>query len=155
MGRQVFLTSRRFFERLAQARPVVLVFEDLHWMDESSALLLEHLLPLVERVPLLICGVSRPYRKTPAARLQEVAGRDLAERYTEIQLAPLSQADSAQLVRNLLEIDDLSPRVREMIVHKAEGNPFFLEEIIRALIDAGAVVHESATGRWRVARSRR
>jgi len=149
MGRQVFLASRRFFERLAQARPVVLVFEDLHWVDESSALLLEHLLPLVERVPLLICGVSRPYRETPAARLQEVAGRDLPERYTEIQLASLSQADSAQLVRNLLEIDDLSPRVREMIVRKAEGNPFFLEEIIRTLIDAGAVVHEPTTGRWR------
>ena len=157
MGRQVFLASRRFFERLAQARPVVLVFEDLHWVDESSALLLEHLLPLVERVPLLICGVSRPYRETPAVRLQEVAGRDLAERYTEIQLAPLSQTDSAQLVRNLLAIEDLPPRVREMIARKAEGNPFFLEEIIRALIDAGAVVHVPSTelragpstGRWR------
>jgi tetratricopeptide (TPR) repeat protein len=148
MGRQVFLASRRFFERLAQARPVVLVFEDLHWVDESSALLLEHLLPLVERVPLLICGVRRPYRETPAAHLREIAARDYASHYTEIELAPLSQIDSAQLVRNLLEIEDLSPQVREMIVRKAEGNPFFLEEIIRGLIDVGAVVRDSTTGRW-------
>jgi tetratricopeptide (TPR) repeat protein len=148
MGRQVFLASRRFFERLARTQPLVLVFEDLHWVDESSALLLEHLLPLVERVPLLICCVSRPYRQSPAARLQEVAGRDLPACYTEIQLAPLSQADSAQLVRNLLAIESLPSRVREMILRKAEGNPFFLEEIIRALIDAGGVVHAPTTGRW-------
>ncbi len=149
MGRQVFLASRRFFERLAQEHPLVLVFEDWHWVDESSALLLEHLLPLVERVPLLIVAVSRPYRETVSARLQEVAGQGFPERYTEIQLAPLSQADSAQLVRNLLAVEDLPFRVREMIVRKADGNPFFLEEIIRTLIDTGAVVHESATGRWR------
>ena len=148
MGRQVFLASRRFFERLAQAQPLMLAFEDLHWVDESSALLLEHLLPLVERVPLLICGVSRPYRKTPTAHLREIAAQDYANCYTEIRLAPLTQTDSAQLVRNLLEIEDLSPRVREMILRKAEGNPFFLEEIIRALIDASAVVRDPATGRW-------
>jgi class 3 adenylate cyclase/tetratricopeptide (TPR) repeat protein len=149
MGRQVFLASRRFFERLGQEQPLVLVFEDLHWADESSALLLEHLLPLVERVPVLIVGVSRPYRETPAARLQEVAGQGFPDRYTEIQLAPLSQADSVQLVRNLLAIEDLPFRVREMVVRKADGNPFFLEEIIRTLMDTGAVVHEPATGRWR------
>jgi predicted ATPase len=149
MGRQIFLASRRFFERLAQEQPLVLVFEDLHWVDESSALLLEHLLPLVERVELLIVGVGRPHRQTPAARLQEVAGRDLPNRYIEIHLTPLSQADSAQLVRNLLAIEDLPSRVREMIVRKAEGNPFYLEEIIRTLIDASAVVYEPTTGRWR------
>jgi class 3 adenylate cyclase/tetratricopeptide (TPR) repeat protein len=148
MGRQVFLTSRRLFERLAREQPLVLVFEDLHWVDESSALLLEHLLPLVERVPLLICGVSRPYRETPAAHMRETAAQDFPDCYIEIELTPLSQTDSAKLVRNLLKIEDLLPPVREMIIRKAEGNPFFLEEIIRALIDAGAVVHDPASGRW-------
>src|SRR5262249_44639103 len=60
MGKQIFLTARRFFERLARTQPTILVFEDLHWMDESSTLLLEHLLPLIESVPLLIIGLSRP-----------------------------------------------------------------------------------------------
>ncbi|MCP4538309.1 MAG: AAA family ATPase [Chloroflexi bacterium] len=148
MGHQIFLTSRRFFERLALEQPVVLIFEDLHWADESSALLLEHLLQLVERAPLLICGISRPYRKTPVVRLQEVADQNFPERYTRIQLVPLSQTDSAQLVRNMLMIENLPSRVREMIVRKAEGNPFFLEEIIRTLIDTGAVMHDPTTGRW-------
>jgi class 3 adenylate cyclase/tetratricopeptide (TPR) repeat protein len=149
MHRQVFLVSRRFFERLAQAKPVVLVFEDLHWVDESSALLLEHLLPLTERAPLLLCGVSRPDPKTPAARLREIATKDYADRYAEIRLASLSQIDSAQLVRNLMASETLSPRVQEMIIRKAEGNPFFLEEIIRSLIDVGAVIRDPATGLWR------
>ena len=149
LGRQVFLASRRFFERLARSQPLVLVFEDVHWMDDSSARLLEHLLPLVERVPLLIIGLSRPDPDTPGARLRQVALRNHAPRYTEVVLTPLATADSARLVRNLLAIDDLPLPVREMIVRKADGNPFFLEEIIRTLIDTGAVVRDSRSGRWR------
>lgn len=150
MGRQIFLTSRRFFEFLARSQPTVLVFEDLHWMDTSSLALLEHLLSLVETVPLLIIGLSRPERDTPSARLREVCARDYSDRYIEIRLAPLSAADSAQLIRNLLEVENLPLRLRELIVEKADGNPFFLEEVIRALIDTGAVKRDASSGRWRM-----
>ena len=149
MGSQIYLTSRRFFERLAQVKPLVLVFEDLHWMDESSMLLIEHLLPLVIRVPLLICGVSRADPKIPIERIREIATKEYERRYTELRLSPLSQSDSLQMLRNLMEIDNLSSAIREKIVHKVDGNPFFLEEIMRSLIDTGAVVHDSATGRWK------
>jgi len=149
MGRQVFLASRRFFERLAQTQPLMLVFEDLHWADESSRLLLEHLLPLANRAPLLICGVSRPEPKTQVFRLREIAAKDFDRRYTEIRLSPLSQTECTQLMKNLVKIENLPTRVREIIVHKAEGNPFFLEEIMRSLIDRGAVVRDTTTGRWR------
>jgi tetratricopeptide (TPR) repeat protein len=53
------------------------------------------------------------------------------------------------MMRNLMEIDNLSSTIREKIVHKVDGNPFFLEEIMRSLIDTGAVVHDSSTGRWK------
>jgi class 3 adenylate cyclase/tetratricopeptide (TPR) repeat protein len=150
MGRQILRTSRRFFERLAQEHPVVLVFEDWHWADQSSAELLEHLLPLVETVSLLICVVGRPDGQSPVARLREIAAQRYADRYTEIPLSLLSLADSAQLVKNLLESDDLPPRVREMILGKAEGNPLFLEEMIRALMDLGVLVPDKAAGGWKV-----
>lgn len=149
MGRQVFLASRRFFERLAQSQPLMLVFEDLHWADESSTLLLEHLLPLITRAPILICGVSRPEPKTPVFRFREIASKDFDRRYTEIRLGPLSQTEGTQLMKNLVEIENLPTRVREVIVNKAEGNPFFLEEIMRSLIDRKAVVRDSISGRWR------
>lgn len=149
MGSQVFLTSRRFFERLAQNQPLVLVFEDLHWTDESSMLLLEHLLPLVIRAPLLICGISRPEPKGPAVRLRQVAVKDYERRYTEFNISPFSQSESSQLMQNLLEIENLPPYVREMILRTAGGNPFFLEEIIRSLIDSHGIERDTSTGRWR------
>jgi tetratricopeptide (TPR) repeat protein len=149
MGRRVYLASRRFFERLAMRQPLILVFEDTHWMDESSALLLEHLLPLVERAPLLICCASRPDTGIAADRLRESAARDHAAWCTELRLAPLSPPESERLAGNVLDLESLSPHIREQIVGKAEGNPFFLEEILRALIDGGAVAWDSAAGRWK------
>jgi class 3 adenylate cyclase/tetratricopeptide (TPR) repeat protein len=151
MGRQVYLSSRRFFERLASTCALVLVFEDLHWADESSVLLVEHLFPLINRVPLLICGVSRPEVNVPAARLQETALRDYERRYTEIRLNPLSHMECTQLMDNLLEIENLPGRVRQVILQKAEGNPFFLEEIMRTLIDRKAVLREG--NHWRATSS--
>jgi len=147
MGKQVYLTSRRFFERLATTRPLVLVFEDLHWADESSTLLIEHLFPLINRVPLLLCGVSRPETNVPAARLQETAVKDYERRYTEIRLNPLSPTESTDLMNNLLKIENLPGRVRQVILQKAEGNPFFLEEIMRTLIDRKVVLSEG--GHWK------
>jgi predicted ATPase len=151
MGRQVFLSSRRFFERLAQVKPSVVIFEDLHWADESTILLIEHLFPLIDRVPLLICGVSRPEVNAPAARLRESALKDHERRYTEIRLNPLSPTECTQLMDNLLEIENLPTRVRQLIIQKADGNPFFVEEIMRTLLDRGAVRPEN--GRWKAASS--
>ena len=149
MGKQIFLASRRFFEHLARSQSTVLVFEDLHWMDESSTLLLEHLLSLVATVPLTIFGVSRPDRATPAARLRDLSAREFADHYTEIQLMPLSDADSSQLIDNLLDIENMPARLHELMVAKADGNPFFLEEVIRTLIDTGAVARDASSGHWR------
>lgn len=147
MKRQIFRTSRCFFQQFSQECPLVLIFEDWHWIDQSSASLLEHLLPLVEIVPLLICAVSRP---TPqATRFQERA-TNYSDHYTEIVLSPLSEDDSVQLVRNLLKIDNLPNQSSELILQKAEGNPFFMEEVIRSLIDMGAIVRNEAMGAWRI-----
>ena len=150
MGQQIFLTVRRLFEKVAQSQPTILVFEDLHWMDESSARLLEHLLPLVENASFLIIILTRPEQDAPSARLHQVLTNQYAHCFTEIRLSPLSNVDSATLAHNLLEIEDLPERMRALIVSKAEGNPFFLEEVIRTLIDTSAVQRDPASGRWRV-----
>lgn len=148
MGRQVFRSMRKYFAQLARKQPLALIFEDLHWMDHSSALLLEHIMPLVRETPLLICGVGRPDSDSPETSLRDIAIRNYADCYQEILLAPLSPTESAQLVRNLLPIEAYIPGLRERLLLKAEGNPFFLEEIIRALIDLGVFVRDRDTGRW-------
>jgi class 3 adenylate cyclase/tetratricopeptide (TPR) repeat protein len=146
-GRRVYLTARRFFLKITEKQPLVLVFEDLHWIDESSALLLQHLLPMVERTPMLICCLSRPDPGSVADHLREAAAKNHSAFYTEIRLAPLSRADSERLVSNLMK--NLGSHIREQIVDKAEGNPFFVEEITRALIGSGGVVWDLEAGHWK------
>ncbi len=124
-----------------------MVFEDVHWGDPTSLDLLETLMPLADRVPLMILGVFRPVRQDPGWRFHEAASRDYVHRYTALLLEPLDEDDARELVANLLEIEDLPLQVRSLILAKAEGNPFFVEEVIRSLLDAELVVRDN--GHWR------
>ena len=69
----------------------------------------------------------------------------------EILLKPLSPTEQNRLVDNLLAVADLPDPVRRLILERTEGNPFYLEEIVRSLIDQGAIVHEGEG--WRAARN--
>ena len=137
-------------EELTQTRSVVLVFEDLHWIDATSLELLERLLALTDRAPLLIVALFRLQRQEPAWHFHEAAARDYAHRYTTIMLEPLTDEQARELVGNLLHIEDLPETVRALILRKAEGNPFFVEEVIRTLLDAHLVVRENS--HWRATR---
>jgi class 3 adenylate cyclase/tetratricopeptide (TPR) repeat protein len=148
MGRQILLTSRRFFERLARQHPVVLVCEDLHWVDQSSAELLEHLMPLIAGVPLLLCLAMRSESVGPAARVRALAADRHAARFTDIVLGPLSTVESQDLIANLL-LHAPSSALQHLILTKAEGNPFFIEEMIRTLIALHAMVRDETSGGWR------
>jgi class 3 adenylate cyclase/tetratricopeptide (TPR) repeat protein len=148
MGQQIFRSMRRYFGRLAEEHPLVLVFEDVHWLDGSSLALLEHLLPLAAEQPLVICCVGRPEADSPAARLRDILPHSGAP-HAEIDLPPLSDEESVELVRNLVGLADFTPGLRLSILARADGNPFFLEEVVRALIDLGGIVRED--GGWRFA----
>ena len=150
MGGQVYRASRRYFSRLAEARPHVVVLEDVHWLDASSAALLEHLLPLVRDVPILFCCVSRPEPDSPLTLLQELARVDYADCARQVPLDMLSEAESSALVRAVAEMEELPTGLRDAILGKAQGNPFFLEEIVRSLIDLGGLERDAATGAYRV-----
>ena len=128
---------------LSVRAPVVLVFEDLHWADAASADALVAMMPLLAELPVLSIMTSRNDRDAPGWRL--VAGvRDLfGDALTEIQLDPLSSDETRTLVASLLEIESLPAATRDLILAKAEGNPFFVEEVIRMLIDRG-VIHREA-----------
>ena len=146
--RQIFAASLELWESLASKTALVLVFDDLHWADPASVDLLLHLFQLVDRLPVLFLCAFRPHRKSPAWQVKVSAETDYPHRYTEITLRPLSDADSGQLVDNLLAIADLPPRLRENMLRKAEGNPFFLEEVVRTLIERGLVQRDPSGLRW-------
>jgi len=123
-------------------RPGVLVFDDMHWSDTASIDLLLQLLPLTEEIPLVLVFALRAERQAPAWRVKTAADDLYHHRYTEIGLQPLSEDESNELVDRLLAIAELPDRLRASILEKSAGNPFFIEEVVRALIDNGAVVPE-------------
>ncbi|HEY5903210.1 MAG TPA: ABC transporter substrate-binding protein, partial [Anaerolineales bacterium] len=120
----------------------VLVFEDLHWADPSTLGTLEKLLALTDRAPLLLLLPARVERDHGSWQIKVKAETDYAHRYTEIPLKPLSPEDSNDLVDHLLEVANLPDRIRQLILERSEGNPFYLEEIIRSLIEQGVIVQE-------------
>jgi len=143
-------TFRIFSEWVAaqvEREPLVLVVEEAHWADPTSVELLEHLLPLARRVPLLMVKVYRPEPDRPAWRLREVAGREHREVYTELWLRPLPAVAAERMVAYLLHTDAVPPKALELILGRAEGNPLFIEEIVRSMVDRGVLV-EHEEGFW-------
>ena len=139
---RVFDATARLVAGLAHRRPLVMVLDDLHWADSSSLELLENLMAVTEDAVVLILVLFRPSREDPSWQFHEKASRDFYHRYTHIQLRPLDDAQSRDLVRNLLHVEGLPEGMRRLILSKSEGNPFFVEEVIRSLLDAQVVVRD-------------
>ena len=127
---------------IAMNEAVVLVFEDLHWADPASLDLVRELLSAAATTRLLLVLLFRPRRQEGSWEIHETAGRDFAHAYTDLVLEPLPEADTRDLIANLLAVDGLPEQVRAEILAKSEGNPFFVEEIVRSLIDRELVVHD-------------
>jgi class 3 adenylate cyclase len=133
--------------RAVSARgPVVLVCDDVHWADTASVDTLLQLLPSVAASPVLFVLSSRVERQSFGWRLITGARDLFGDALVEIRLEPLSPEDSRALVSNLLTIESLPAATRDLILARAEGNPFFVEEVIRMLMDRGAIVREA--DRW-------
>jgi class 3 adenylate cyclase/tetratricopeptide (TPR) repeat protein len=142
--------TRGYLRARADLVPTVIMLDDLHWADTASLDLLLSVAALVEDLPLLIISLLRPDKDAPSWSAIAKARSQLGAHYTEIMLEPLDGAHSKELLGNLLYIEDLPESVRKLILNKAEGNPFFVEEVIRALIDSEYIVQENS--HWRATR---
>jgi class 3 adenylate cyclase len=143
---------KKFLQAVARAQPTVIVCEDVHWADPSSVELGAQILPIVAQSPLVIVFVTRADKDAAGWRLVAQSHEITGVGALELHLAPLSDADSKQLVNNLLEVDALPENLRKMILAKAEGNPFFVEEVLRMLIDRGGIARNAENGEWIVTR---
>lgn len=133
-------------EALVAVEPVVLFFEDLHWADEASLDVVTELLRLTDRSSLVLVLAFRPRHDEGSWRVHETAARDHPHRYTNVALLPLEYEQTRELVAGLLAIDALPDEVRNLILTRADGNPLFVEEIIRSMMDDGLIVFEG--DRW-------
>jgi class 3 adenylate cyclase/tetratricopeptide (TPR) repeat protein len=144
---RLFALIEDFFRRLAQRRPTLLVMEDLHWADDSSLELIQHLLPLIREVPFAIVGVLR--RGEGQIPWWPAVTEHYADRLVHLELVPLARESTVTLVSQLLSgAGTLPDSVQNLIIGKAEGNPFFVEEVIRTLIERGGLERSADGHRW-------
>jgi tetratricopeptide (TPR) repeat protein len=127
---EVFDAMRALFVRAAERRPLVLVWEDLHWTDQATEEFLALLGDTVAAHRILMILTYRPGYTPP------VGDRTF---HTRVALPGLATADSVAMALGLLSVDELPDPLETLLVRRAEGNPFFVEEVLRSLKETGAI----------------
>jgi class 3 adenylate cyclase/tetratricopeptide (TPR) repeat protein len=136
---EAFAAWRRFFEALAEHQLVILVFEDLHWADDSLLDFVDHLIDWTTDVPMLVIATARPEL---LERRRDWGGGKLNA--LTISLSPLSAFETETLLTELLDNVSLSPELRGELIVRAGGNPLYAAEYARMLLDRGITVNGHA-----------
>ena len=140
---EVFTAWRRFLEAIADERPLVLVFEDLHWADDALLDFVDHLVDWASGVPLLVVCTARPELLTRRSGW----GGGKANSST-ILISPLSEEETATLVHDLLGRSAIDADLQTRLLEHAGGNPLYAEEFTRMLLErpGSSVVPENVQG---------
>jgi class 3 adenylate cyclase/tetratricopeptide (TPR) repeat protein len=134
---------KRVLLRESQAQPLVLVFEDLHWIDAETQALLDNLVESLPTARLLLLVNYRP---------EYQHGWGNKTYYTQLRLDPLPPANTEELLQALLGDDPALAPLKQLLIARTEGNPFFLEESVRTLVETGVLVGER--GAYRLEQTR-
>ena len=124
---------KRLLLRESQVQPLLLVFEDLHWIDSETQALLDSLVESLPTARLLLLVNYRP---------EYQHGWGSKTYYTQLRLDPLPPASADELLQALLGHDSSLDTLKQLLIARTEGNPFFLEESVRALVETGGLVGE-------------
>ena len=137
-----------YFKALLSTGPVVLLLEDIHWADDNSLVILERIWErLAEKQFLVVCSTRPSLFETKPEWSKGKAGDKVV--FTRINLSSLSHKNSQQLVEAILgKVQELPESLRDLIVERAEGNPFFIEELIKMLIEEQVILKDNED--WRV-----
>jgi class 3 adenylate cyclase/tetratricopeptide (TPR) repeat protein len=145
--RYLFNSVQEFMERAGRVQPLFLVWEDLHWADDSTMLLIQHIAQRLSEMPVLILGTYRDVEldvARPLARaLEELLRQRLAHR---LALKRLPEAGVAAMLQ-ALSGQEPPPSLVQAVYSETEGNPFFVEEVFKHLAEEGKLF--DAQGRWR------
>jgi class 3 adenylate cyclase/tetratricopeptide (TPR) repeat protein len=138
---ETFWAVRKFLESLASQRPLVLVFDDIHWGEPTFLDLLEYLAGWIEGVPMMLLCLAR-------GDLLDIRGAWMTGNAngSQLILRPLTTAQTRGLIRSLLDGTSPPDAALAQLVDVSEGNPLFAEEMLRILVDDGRLRREN--GRW-------
>jgi len=148
LRQRILQATQNYIKAKTKQTPLVLMWEDLHWADPSSLGVLEGLLPLTQQCRLLLLLVYRPRRDSHIWAFHQKASQIMGDAHLSIQLPPLTFEECTQLLNNLLGANTLPEKTRRLILNKAEGNPFFVEEVIRSLLDRRILTRADNGQRW-------
>ena len=132
--------------RIASVRPLVLFLDDIHWADSASLELAKSLMTCADDAAFMLLFSSRPDPRGGEAALKSFAEETHAKCVEAISLSPLGPDESSELLGNLLRVTNVPEGLRDSVVERAEGNPLFVEELLRSLIDRGILVRKR--GHW-------
>ena len=132
--KETFWAVRKLFEAAAGRRPLVVLFEDIHWAEPTFLELIEHLARTISGAAVLIVAATR----TDLFEMRPDFGSGSASS-SRIELEPLSAAESRMLIGDLMDETGLTADLPDRILTSAEGNPLFVEELVHMLVDQGAV----------------
>ncbi len=131
---------------IARQAPTVFCMEDIHWGDSASFKLLKDIIFNFQAPAIVVC-TFRPHFSLFTSHEQKA----IAPIYKEIRIGELSPSETEDMIASMLDTEALPQDLCRLIRNRAEGNPFYLEEILNALVESDALVFES--GRWRLHRT--
>lgn len=138
---ETFWAARRFFEQVAAERPLLVLWEDMHWAEPTLLDLVQSLIDSISGASVLFLVTGRP--ELAERHPDWLDGRPNAAR---VALEPLSEAETALIVEGLLGEHGLPPAVHERVAQAAGGNPLFVEQLVSMLVEEGRLKQEG--GRW-------
>ena len=140
---RAFQHVEMYFRAVAGHFPIMIFLDDIHWADKSSIELLDHLRETLVDIPIMILALSRP----SLFERKEQWGKGMG--CETIELQPLSMEQSEHLVLEVLKkVEDIPETFRKNIAVHADGNPFYVEELIRMLVEDGVILKQ--TSAWRI-----
>ncbi|MBE7472688.1 MAG: tetratricopeptide repeat protein [Anaerolineales bacterium] len=152
LQQRTFLAMGEWVEVLVKKRSLIMVFEDLHWADPSSVKLIQYLLTLTVYNPVLMICVTRPERDSAFWDIKAQSSQHYTDNYKEVVLWPLTDEESRQVIKHLLKLEQIPKSLETLLLNRAAGNPLFLEELLRSLIEEG-VIQPTEDGRWQITRA--
>lgn len=131
-----------FLDSISGSNILILVFDDIQWVDNSSFLLMQNLVNEVKTNPILLIMLSRESTPTIDQFMGKIES-DYGKQYSKLELLPLSDLGTFSLISNILKIENLPQNIRDEIFRKSQGNPFYVEELVRSFIESGYLVKEN------------
>ena len=146
---RLFEAVSQFITNISRESPLMVVLDDLQWTDPSSLLLLHYLARGVQKTPLLLLGAYRSTDIDAKHSLTPVLTELNRERIPQsVSLKRMSLDDISEMIKQILEQDDVPPEFCRMVYEKTKGNPFFAEEVVKSLKEDEVICREG--NKWKI-----